>query len=144
MKKISNALKSFVDKARVSDVYWVEAAKLHFAVGLDRQRVRAGLSYKDVAEKLGHSAAYVSKVFRGDSNVTIESMVKLARATGGRLDVKVVDDSAEAFSWEMAEFVRSIASKPINKPHAVSQPSSTVIHFPIAVNDDEFLRRFAA
>jgi len=57
---------------------------------LEQQRRAAGLSYADLAKKMGTSAAYISKVFRGDTNLTIESMVKLARATGGQLDARVL------------------------------------------------------
>jgi transcriptional regulator with XRE-family HTH domain len=45
-----------------------------------------------IANKLSTSAAYISKVFRGDTNLTIESMVKLARATGGRIEINIVDE----------------------------------------------------
>lgn len=99
--KISKTLKGFIEKARESDSYWVEDAKLKFAVALDIQRKAAGMTYKAVADKLGTSAAYITKVFRGDSNVTIESMVKLARATGGGLDVRIIDTAAEA-QWDLA------------------------------------------
>jgi transcriptional regulator with XRE-family HTH domain len=49
---------------------------------------------------MGTSAAYISKVFRGDNNLTIESMVKLARATGGQLDARflVEENTTTAYS----------------------------------------------
>lgn len=134
MKKISKALKAFVEKAQATDSYWIEAAKLHFAVSLDRQRQAAGLTYKNVADTLGTSAAYVSKVFRGDANVTIESMVKLARATGGRLDVQVVDSSeAEQISW-----VGHISTRDQTQRAGSTQSTAIIIDFPAATNDDAF------
>jgi transcriptional regulator with XRE-family HTH domain len=141
MKKISKALRAFVDKARASDSYWIEAAKLHFAVSLDRQRSAAGLTYKDVADKLGTSAAYISKVFRGDSNVTIETMVKLARATGGRLDIQVVDGQAEQFSW--ADCVSALEQRH-GRPSTSTQTTATIIDFPAPINDEAFEYRWAA
>lgn len=141
--KISKTLKGFVEKARASDGYWVEAAKLGFAVSLEQQRKTAGLSYKAVAEKLGTSAAYVSKVFRGDSNVTIESMVKLAHVTGGRLDVKVVDRKADSFSWRF-EDSRQMLGKRSSQQISIARPSATVINFPAARNDETFEHRWAA
>lgn len=141
MKKISKALKAFVDKARASDSYWVEAAKLHFAVSLDRQRDAAGLTYKNVADKLGTSAAYVSKVFRGDTNVTIETMVKLARATGGRLDVQVVDEASKQFSWD--ECFSSLEQARTSSVSS-TRTTATIIDFPAATNDEAFEYRWAA
>ena len=141
MKKISKALRAFVDKARATDAYWIEAAKLHFAVSLDRQRAAAGLTYKNVADKLGTSAAYISKVFRGDSNVTIESMVKLARATGGRLDIQVVDGEAEQFSW--ADCVSTL-EQGHGRSSSSTRTTATIIDFPAAINDEAFEYRWAA
>ena len=83
--KLSKKLQAFVDEAKQTDAYWAESAKLEFALVLEQQRRAAGLSYAYLAKKMGTSAAYISKVFRGDTNLTIESMVKLARATGGNL-----------------------------------------------------------
>jgi len=144
MKKISKALKGLVDKARASDAYWIEAAKLHFAVSLDQQRQRSGLTYKSVAEKLGTSAAYISKVFRGDTNVTLESMVKLARATGGRVEVRVVDEQAAAFSWQVEECIQAFEQSSAAKQGNVAKPSATIIDFPTATNEDAFQYRWAA
>lgn len=140
MKKISKALRDFVEKARASEGYWIEAAKLHFAVSLDRQRVAAGLTYKDVADKLGTSAAYISKVFRGDTNVTVESMVKLARATGGRLDIQVVDGAAEQFSWAGCF---SALERGTGGTGNSTRTTATIIDFPVA-NDAVFDNRWVA
>jgi len=100
--KISKALKAFVQEQAKDDAYWVERAKLDFATGLENQRRANKLTYKDVAEKIRSSAAYISKVFRGDSNLTIESMVKLARAAGGCLEVRVVSEQSVSNVWATA------------------------------------------
>ncbi len=97
--KISKALKSLLQDVVKDDAYWVERAKFDFATGLEKQRRSAGLSYKDVAERIKSSAAYISKVFRGDTNLTIESMVKLARASGGCLEVRIVSEADVVHSW---------------------------------------------
>ncbi len=93
---LSKKLKAFVDEAKETDAYWVESAKLEFALALEQQRLAAGLSYADLAKKMGTSAAYISKVFRGETNLTIESMVKLARATGGQLDARFLVEESTA------------------------------------------------
>jgi transcriptional regulator with XRE-family HTH domain len=71
------------------DTYWVEMAKTQFALSLEQHRRALGLNYKAVADRYKRSPAYITKVFRGDENLTIASMVKLARALGGHLDLKV-------------------------------------------------------
>lgn len=94
--KIDPGLKKFMEEAQQDVGVRVELAKMDFASTLEAQRRSAGVTYKQVADALKTSAAYVSKVFRGDSNLTIESMVKLAEATGGKLEVRVVPVAAEA------------------------------------------------
>lgn len=64
------------------DGYWVEKSKIEFSVELEQLMDRARISKSALARKLGTSPAYVTKVLRGDANLTIESMVKLARALG--------------------------------------------------------------
>lgn len=98
MKK-SKEIQDFIEAAREQEIYWVEQAKIDFAITLDAQRKKQGLSLTDIAKKIGTSAAYISKVFRGDTNFTIETMVKLARATGGKLDIKVVDQATATNYW---------------------------------------------
>lgn len=99
MMRTSKAIHALLAKAKESDSYWVEDAKLDFSLALERARRRTGATYKALAEKLGTSQAYISKVFRGDANLTIESMVKLARATDSHLRIEVVDRRADAKRW---------------------------------------------
>lgn len=87
-KKISN----YLAIRKQEDTYWVEELKLNFSTQIEQRRQSQNLSYSDLAKKLGTSAAYISKIFRGDANLTIESMVKLSRATGGRVSLNILDE----------------------------------------------------
>lgn len=58
-----------------------------------------------MAKRIASSPAYISKVFRGDSNLTIESMVKLARATGGQLDIRIVDGATAVSHWDLTHYM---------------------------------------
>lgn len=95
---LSKSLKAFLDKAKQSDAYWVEKAKLSFALALERWRRQSGLTNKQLAEKIDSSPAYITKVFRGDTNFTIETMVKLARACNGQLDIRIIEET-DASRW---------------------------------------------
>lgn len=87
---IKKQWQEWVDECAESESYRVESAKLDFAISLEKQRKSSDLSYAELAKLIKTSAAYISKVFRGDSNLTIESMVKLALATGGELKIEIV------------------------------------------------------
>ncbi|MBT9521908.1 MAG: helix-turn-helix transcriptional regulator [Dechloromonas sp.] len=101
---VNKELSDFLDTAKAKDTYWVEKAKIDYAMALEKQRKAAGFSYSDIAKKIASSAAYISKVFRGDSNLTIESMVKLSRAAGGRLDVRIIDEKAQVITPAFANW----------------------------------------
>ena len=89
---LSKKLQGLVDRAKQSDSYWIEKVKLGFALTLEARRRSKGMTNADLAKKVGVSQAYISKVFRGDTNFTIETMVKLARATGGSLQLEIADE----------------------------------------------------
>ncbi len=69
--------------------YWTEDAKIEFAVDVERKMQQLGLQRKDLAERIESSPAYVTKLLRGDANLTIESMAKVAYALGGRLSIHI-------------------------------------------------------
>lgn len=96
---INKKLATYLAERKKTDAYWVESAKLDFALALEKQIRLANLSYANLAKKIGTSAAYVSKVFRGDTNMTIETMVKFSRATGARLKIEIVSEAVVEQRW---------------------------------------------
>ena len=88
---LSKNLSSFVESAKNDDFYWVEKIKLDFAIELDRCRRDLNMTADEIAKELGVSRAYMSKLFRGDVNLTIKSMVKLARAVGAQISLSTHD-----------------------------------------------------
>lgn len=125
--KMINSLKKLLESAKLTDSYWIEKAKLDFSIALENRRRANGLSYKDVATKIGTSQPYVTKVFRGDANLTIETMVKLARATGGRLDLHIADANAPRASWDLRDIHQGHRPRPTGA-------SETVINVEFAAN----------
>ena len=136
---MSKGIRAFVEEAKKSDSYWVEKAKLDFSLGLEKQRRASKLTYAAIAEKIGTSAAYITKVFRGDTNVTIETMVKLARAAGGQVNIQIVDSSTASAQWGVAR-AHSIE----NKAPLTTSASATIIDFPQPANKDVFQWKRAA
>jgi transcriptional regulator with XRE-family HTH domain len=96
--KTGKSFASLFAKARERDAYWVEKNILAFTAELYRLVEAGNLSRADLARRLGTSPAYITKVFRGDVNFTVESMVKLARAAGGMLHIHVAPDDC-AVRW---------------------------------------------
>ena len=44
---------------------------------------------KQLTKRLGTSPAYITKILRGDINFTVDSMVRLAKAAGGKVQIHV-------------------------------------------------------
>jgi transcriptional regulator with XRE-family HTH domain len=85
-----------LENAKQTDDYWIARAQLDFAKELNKIRNKTNVNGKTLAQRLGTSAAYISRVLRGDTNLTIESMVKLARATGAKVEIKLTHDAVAA------------------------------------------------
>jgi transcriptional regulator with XRE-family HTH domain len=84
--------KSFAElfeKAKERETYLSASIILEFTEGLYNLMQKNNISRKELAKRLGTSPAYITKVLRGDINFTIDSMVKLAKAAGGTVQVHI-------------------------------------------------------
>ena len=67
-------------EAERHEEYWIAGAILEITESLVREMQRQGLTRTELAERLGTSPAYVTKLLRGKANFTLATMVRLARA----------------------------------------------------------------
>lgn len=81
--------------------YLAEDAKIGFAVCVNRRLGQLGMSKAALAQKLGTSPAYVTKVLRGDANLTIKTMVELAHAVDGTLHLHIAPLQANVRWFEV-------------------------------------------
>lgn len=79
---------SLLARAKERDSYWTAKAVHEFTEDLCRLMEQRGVSKAELARRLGSSPAYVTRVLRGNTNFTIESMVRLARALDGKLSLQ--------------------------------------------------------
>jgi transcriptional regulator with XRE-family HTH domain len=87
MKKKS--FQELFDQAKKRDTYWVGSLILDFTEGLQEMMEANGVSRSELARRLGVSPAYITKVLRGNVNFTLDSMVRLVRAAGGEVSLRV-------------------------------------------------------
>ena len=95
----NNSFADLFSRAEAQDSYWTEKAILDFSIELYRLLQKRGLSKKEFAERINKSQAYVTKVFRGDANFTIETMVRLVRALDGELNLHVTAKEEYVVNW---------------------------------------------
>ena len=105
-------------KSKERDSYWIERAKNSFALMVERVMKQKDVKKKDLAEKLGQSPANISKVLRGDANLTIETMTKLALALDAEVSIQLTPRMVSAESW--SEYTASShTAVPKDKPMPV-------------------------
>lgn len=83
-----------------------ELIKLEFAVAIDNAIKGRNMIRKQMAEALETSPAWVTKVLRGDVNLTIESMATLCKAVGHELQITIAPKQYSA-----AEFIPGIIAQ---------------------------------
>lgn len=83
------SFKTLIETSKQRNSFWFETAKLDFSVELNRMFKRCGMTQAELANRIDSSPAYITKIFRGDTNFTIETMVKLARAVDGELQIQI-------------------------------------------------------
>ena len=81
------SFKDLFDTARQRDTFQTAKIILDFTEGLYGLMQENKISRVELAKRLGSSPAYITKVLRGDINFTVETMVRLAKAVGGSLQV---------------------------------------------------------
>lgn len=110
--KMSKALHAKLDAVKKTDEFWIDSAKLDFALLIEDRRKQIGKSYADLADILNTSSAYISKIFRGDANLTIESMVKLSRSVGCNLEFSLKEiETNSSHKRMMAKHIENAASQ---------------------------------
>lgn len=100
-------VKSFaklVEEAKERDAYWVADAIYTFTEELYKMAENENISRAELARRLGVSPAYITKIFRGDVNFTIDTMVRLARRVGARLHLRLAPEAHE-ICWLYAHAV---------------------------------------
>ena len=84
------SFQEFMTEASASGLLEIEGAKIDVALGLVRLMERNKVSRKELAQRLRVSLPMVTKILRGDTNLTIETIVRAARAAGGRLHIELL------------------------------------------------------
>lgn len=93
--------RQLLDRAESSPDYWREAAVIQFTEGLCRRMEEKKISKAELARRMGTSRAYVTRLLGGEANFTLGTMVKLALAVDGSLEVRIADKGVVP-QWEDA------------------------------------------
>ena len=81
------ALKAKAKQARQTHAYRAEGASIRFTEDLVAAMKSSGLTRSALAERIGSSPAYITKILKGETNFTLESMVKIANGLNCELTI---------------------------------------------------------
>ncbi len=87
--------KAFLERPRDSVDYWAEGAILDFTDRLAEIMDGQDVSRAELARRVGTSQAYITKVFGGQANFTVETMTKLALALDYRIRIHISPRNAQ-------------------------------------------------
>jgi transcriptional regulator with XRE-family HTH domain len=77
------------EAAERDPAYWAEGAWLRFTEELLALMNEQNVTRAELARRVGVSPAYITKVFRGTVNLTLETMSRLALAVGASVRLHV-------------------------------------------------------
>ncbi|MBC8876063.1 MAG: helix-turn-helix transcriptional regulator [Planctomycetes bacterium] len=106
MTKKYNAQALF-DEATKSDAYWIEKALLEFTEDVIGRMEQLNMSRSELASKIDASPAYVTKILRGSTNFTLQSMVRIGRAIGCELRTHLQPEGMQSRWFDL------LVSKPV-------------------------------
>lgn len=91
------------DTAEGNTAYWVERAVLEFTEDVVGRLEAEGISRAELARRIKASPAYVTKILRGNTNFTLESMVRIAQALGCSVRTHMQPNGARTHWFDLLE-----------------------------------------
>lgn len=108
--------------------YLTEKNILEFTLQLHQFMEHRGISKKELAELIGSSQAYITKVFKGNANFTIATMTKLVHAIGGKITFHVTGQEEKNQTWFRKFDGKKNVSRQWTKPAKREIPADTLEH----------------
>ena len=73
-----------------SNAFELDRLKVEISEQIYQAMNQQGISNSDLARRLGKSRAYVTKLLRGTTNFTLESLVRISRALSNEVEINLV------------------------------------------------------
>ena len=91
MARIVGWYKERIDELENTIENKIESVAFDISVQIYKQMKKLGINKKELAEKLNVSKSYITQLLKGKSNMTIETLIKVAEALGMTLQIKLVE-----------------------------------------------------
>ena len=93
VKEIENSsfFATMFSEAETRDEFHVAGVKIEIAEQISRMMEKRNITQSDLARKLGKNRAYISKILKGTTNFTIETLVLIGRKLEAEWDFQLTD-----------------------------------------------------
>lgn len=90
------SLRDLLEQHRYSEDFIYEGLVLDLSYALKKIMEEKGLTKKELAERMGVSPAYITKIFKG-SNISLRTVAKILSAleVDARIDFRIINSSAK-------------------------------------------------
>lgn len=86
----SELFNTLFSEAEERNEFYAAGVKIEIAEQIFRMMEKRNITQADLARKLGKSRAYVSKILKGNTNFTIETLVLIARSLEAEWEFQLV------------------------------------------------------
>ena len=87
----SNFFATMFAEAEGRDEFHVAGVKIEIAEQIYRMMEKRNITQSDLARKLGKNRAYISKILKGTTNFTVETLVLIGRKLEAEWDFQLTD-----------------------------------------------------
>ena len=119
--------------AKQKDSYWESRLRHQFAASLLEALAERDMSQRDYADQAGVSPGYVSRVLAGNENLSLRTVVRLARVLGLDLDLRVYPQVPSFHQVNQSEHDWSMLEGAMQRQHGM--PRFRLVRSPDAVNE---------
>lgn len=95
-RTVSERFADLLQRAESTDAYQIDRLKVEISERIYDAMKAQGVSNAELARRLGKSRAYVTKLLRGTTNFTLESLVRIGRALSCEVEFELLSKAPKA------------------------------------------------
>jgi transcriptional regulator with XRE-family HTH domain len=106
-RTVTERFADLLQRAELSDAYQIDRLKVEISERIYNAMTQQDISNAELSRRLGKSRAYVTKLLRGTTNFTLESLVRISRALSCEVEFELLPKApkakaraASAAAWE--------------------------------------------
>ena len=124
IEQVHEEIQAALNAARKTHEYRAEGASIEFTNAMVTRMREARVSRSELARMIGATPAYISKLLRGATNFTLDSMVKIANALNCELRLHLQPSGAKS-QWidVYSSQTLKMSIEPCDIPENIIQPA---------------------